>query len=102
MRVALGVELEPAAAVEELLPFFGHLPIVVLRFDNFADGRAFNQARLLRDRYAYRIDIRAIGDVICNQLAFIRRCGFNQFQLGDNENIVFAFKSFGDISLHCQ
>ena len=57
--IAVGVELEPAAAVEELLPFPGQLQIVVLHFDNFTDGRAFGQARLLRDRYVYRADIRA-------------------------------------------
>jgi len=102
MRIALGAELEPAAAVEELLPFLEHLEIVVLRFDNFADGRAFSQARLLRDRYAYRADIRAVGDVHCDQLSFMQRCGFNQFQLGDNEDIEFAFRSFGNISLHYQ
>lgn len=102
MRIALGVDLEPAAAVEELLPFLDHLQIVVLRFDNFADGRAFSQARLIRDRYAYRADIRAVGDVICDQLSFMRRCGFNQFQLGDSEDIEFAFRSFGNISLHYQ
>jgi uncharacterized protein (DUF934 family) len=101
-RMALGVELEPAAAVEELLPFLEHLQIVVLRFDNFADGRAFSQARLLRDRYAYRADIRAVGDVLCDQLSFMRRCGFNQFQLGDNEDVEFALGSFGNISLHYQ
>jgi len=102
MRIALGVELEAAASVEELLPFLDHLQIVILRFDKFSDGRAFSQARLLRDRYAYRADIRAVGDVRCDQLSFMRRCGFNQFQLADNEDIEFAFKSFGNISLHYQ
>jgi uncharacterized protein (DUF934 family) len=98
----LGVELDPATAVEELLPFLDSLDIVVLRFDSFADGRAFSQARLLRDRYHYKGDIRAVGEVICDQLEFMKRCGFNQFLLADNEDMNLAFKSFSDISLSYQ
>jgi uncharacterized protein (DUF934 family) len=100
--VSLGLELEPGRAVEELLPFLERLQIVFLKFETFADGRAFSQARLLRDRYSYHGDIRAIGEVLCDQLCFMRRCGFNQFQLSENEDIGLAFSSFGYISVSYQ
>jgi uncharacterized protein (DUF934 family) len=98
----LGVELEPGKAVEELLPYLDQLKIVVLKFETFADGRAFSQARLLRDRYSYHGDIRATGEVLCDQLSFMRRCGFNQFQLSENEDIELALRSIGHISLSYQ
>ena len=100
--VELGIELEASVAVEELLPYLDYLKIILLRFDSFVDGRAFSQARLLRERHAYRGNIRAVSDVFCDQLLFMRRCGFNQFLLSDNEDIEFAIKSFGEISLSDQ
>jgi uncharacterized protein (DUF934 family) len=78
------------------------LQIVFLIFETFADGRAFSQARLLRDRYSCHGDIRAVGEVLCDQLCFMRRCGFNQFQLSENEDIGLAFSSFGYISVSYQ
>lgn len=97
-----GVVLEPTDAVEVLLPFLDELRIVVLQFKVFADGRAFSQARLLRDRHVYRGDIRAVGDVLCDQLGFMKRNGFNQFQLAEGEDTELAFRIFGDISLTYQ
>ncbi len=61
-------------------------------------GRAFSQARLLRERMAYRGDIRAQGDVLRDQLSFMQRCGFTQFQLADSEEISLALNAFSDIS----
>ena len=59
--MALGVELEPDAIVSDLSLFIDELQLVVLQFESFVDGRAFSQAKLLRDRYHYSGDIRAIG-----------------------------------------
>ena len=102
LPLKLGVVLEPTNAVEDLLPFLDHLKIIVLQFKVFADGRAFSQARLLRDRHAFCGDIRAVGEVICDQLGFMKRSGFNQFQLAEGEDIELAFRIFGDISLTYQ
>ena len=102
MPVNLGVELEPNAELADVLNYIDHLQIIVLRFEVFSDGRAFSQARLLRDRYAFCGDIRAVGDVICDQLWFMRRSGFNQFELAIGEDIELAFKTFNQISLTYQ
>ncbi len=96
--VEIGVELKPDAMVEELLFCLTELKLVVLRFESFADGRAFSQAKLLRDRYGYSADIRAVGDVIPDQLAFMQRCGFNQFQIADDEDIDLALQAFSQIT----
>jgi uncharacterized protein (DUF934 family) len=98
----LGVILEPTDAVEELVPFLDQLGIIVLQFGVFSDGRAFSQARLLRDRHAYCGDIRAVGDVICDQLSYMQRSGFNQFQLTEGEDIDLAFRILGKFSLSYQ
>ena len=98
----LGVILEPTIAVAELVPFLDQLGIIVLHFGVFSDGRAFSQARLLRDRHAYRGNIRAVGDVICDQLSYMQRSGFNQFQLTEGEDIDLAFRLLGKNSLAYQ
>lgn len=96
--VDIGVELEPDAMVEDILFCLPELKLVVLRFESFADGRAFSQAKLLRDRYGYSADIRAVGDVIRDQLGFMQRCGFNQFQIGEDEDSVVALQAFSQIT----
>ena len=95
---AIGVELEPDDAVDEILPHLPRLGIVVLNFGKFADGRAFSQASLLRDRHGYSGLIRARGEVIRDQLAFMLRCGFDQFELADGEDLDSALAAFDEIS----
>ena len=55
--------------------------LVALEFPKFTDGRAYSQARLLRERYGYRGEIRAVGDVLRDQLRFMARSGFDAFEL---------------------
>ncbi len=99
---AIGVELEPDDSVDEILPFVARLGIVVLRFGKFADGRAFSQASLLRNRHGYGGIIRARGEVLRDQLAFMQRCGFDQFELADGEDLASALGAFAEISLSYQ
>jgi uncharacterized protein (DUF934 family) len=77
----LGVWLQssesPAAIAEDL----GRIALVALDFPVFSDGRAYSSARLLRERYGYKGEVRAIGDVLCEQLAFMLRSGFETFEM---------------------
>ena len=57
--------------------------MVALEFPKFNDGRAFSQARILRERYGYRGEIRATGKVVRDLLLFMHRCGFDAFETGD-------------------
>jgi uncharacterized protein (DUF934 family) len=101
-RFQLGVELEVTVDIEEIRDWLPRLDLVILNFDSFADGRAFSQARLLRERYGYDGDIRAQGEVLRDQLSFMQRCGINQFSLVENEDQALALNSFSDISKNYQ
>lgn len=57
--------------------------LVTLSFPSFIDGRAFSQARLLRSRLGYRGELRATGQVLRDQLLFMRRCGIDSFEVGE-------------------
>lgn len=80
-RVACGVWLKPQDDPAQLLPDLPTLPVIALGFPVFTDGRAYSQARLLRQRYGFQGELRAIGDVLTDQLAAMARCGFDAFLL---------------------
>ncbi len=67
--------------VEELVPHFGKLAAIALVFPIFRDGRAYSQARLLRERYKYKGELRATGQVLRDQFLFMLRAGFDAFEV---------------------
>ena len=67
--------------IAELVPYLGKLATVALVFPSFRDGRAYSQARLLRERYGYRGDLRATGQVLRDQFVFMSRAGFDAFEV---------------------
>ncbi len=71
----LGVHLEPLDRLEEVADYLDSLTLVSLDFPSFADGTSFSKARLLRDRYEFGGEVRAVGDVRIDQVAFLKRCG---------------------------
>lgn len=95
---ALAVKLEETTDVNDIAPFLNDLQMIVLQFKVFTDGRAYSQAKLLRQRYAYQGQIRAVGAVTCDQLSFMQRCGFSQFQLAESEDIGLALNAFNEFS----
>ena len=74
----------------------------MLQFPKFTDGRAYSQARLLRDRYRYKGELRASGDVLRDQLLFMRRCGFNSFVVGERAIKEDWGKAFGEFDVFYQ
>ena len=66
------------------------IPVIAINFPSFMDGRGFSIARLLRERYGYKGEIRAVGYVIRDQLHYLKRCGFNAFSFNP-DNILGAF-----------
>jgi uncharacterized protein (DUF934 family) len=77
LGVWLASNEKPAALAGDL----DRLALVALDFPVFSDGRAFSSARLLRERYGYKGELRAIGDVLCEQLPFMLRSGFDTFAM---------------------
>jgi len=67
--------------IAELQPHLGKLAAVALNFPSFRDGRAYSQARLLRERFGYRGELRATGQVLRDQFLFMLRAGFNAFEV---------------------
>ena len=67
--------------IAELAPYLGKLAAVALVFPTFRDGRAYSQARLLRERYNYRGELRATGQVLRDQFVFMLRAGFDAFEV---------------------
>ncbi len=70
--------------VSELVPYLDKLALVALVFPIFRDGRAYSQARLLRERYAYRGEMRATGQILRDQFVFYLRAGFDAFDVVKN------------------
>ena len=77
----VGVWLGPDDPLEALLPCLADIPLVAIRFPLFTDGRGYSLARLLRCRYGYTGELRAVGDVLVDQLAVMAQCGFDSFGL---------------------
>lgn len=77
----LGVWLDSDEDVEEIADDLQYFQVVALNFPRFSDGRHYSSARLLRERYGYRGEVRAIGDVLLDQLFYMKRCGFDAFAL---------------------
>ncbi|MBV9562388.1 MAG: DUF934 domain-containing protein [Bradyrhizobium sp.] len=67
--------------VDDLVPHLERLAVVALVFPTFRDGRAYSQARLLRERFAYRGELRATGQVLRDQFVFMLRAGFDAFEV---------------------
>jgi len=67
--------------VSELAPYLDRLAVVALVFPTFKDGRAFSQARLIRERYGFRGELRATGQVLRDQFLFLLRAGFDAFEV---------------------
>ena len=77
----LGVRVPNTIAASALAPDLAYFDVVALEFPKFTDGRAYSQARLLRERYGYRGELRATGQVLRDQLLFMKRCGFDSFEI---------------------
>ncbi len=67
--------------VDDLVPYLDRLTVVALVFPSFRDGRAYSQARLLRERHGFKGELRATGQVLRDQFMFMLRAGFDAFEV---------------------
>lgn len=81
---------------ESIAGYLDRLPLVALNFPELKDGRPYSSARELRQRWGYQGEIRAVGDVLRDQLFFMKRCGFDAFLLRDDQNPDAALTAFHD------
>lgn len=85
---------EPAAIAGDLK----HFGVVAVKFPKVTDGRGYSIARLLRERYGWKGELRAFGDIWRDQLFFLASCGFSAFALRESEDPQEALAAFGDFS----
>lgn len=83
---AVGVRLEPAEEVEALAYDLPRLALVALVFPKYRDGRGYTSARLLRERFGFKGEIRAVGEVLREQAGFMVRCGIDTFAPADGSS----------------
>lgn len=90
----LNADEDPASFLGEM----HSLPIIAVNFPAFTDGRGFSIGNLLRERYAFKGELRACGGIICDQLYYLKRCGFDSFQFNNTPELESAMKSLNDFS----
>ena len=83
-----GVLVLPGEAVEDIAPELSGLALIALAFPKYTDGRAYSTAHRLRTRCSYRGELRAVGDVLLDQLQLMRRCGFDSFEISNPATIA--------------
>ena len=98
----LGVNWPNDRRASELAPFLPFLALVALEFPVFRDGRAYSQARLLRERHDFKGEIRATGDVLRDQFLFMVRAGFDAFEVKKAADAEFFDKAVREFSLRYQ
>ena len=95
----VGVWIEGDGNLEGLGEKCAQLELIALRFPVFKDGRAYSQARLLRERYGFKGELRATGNILRDQLAFMERCGFNAFELDERVGLDQFNEALAEISV---
>lgn len=92
----IGVWLASHELPEQLGDALADLPLIAIDFPAFKDGRGFSNARELRERFSYPGEIRAIGDVLRDQLFYMQRCGINAFALREDQEVDTCLRALAD------
>lgn len=95
---ARGVRIGPGDTLSDLAGDLRRLTLICVTFAEATDGRAYSLARLLRTRFGYGGELRATGEVLRDQLDFMRRCGFNAFELRADQNLQSCLAAFGEVT----
>lgn len=89
---------EPIEHLAEAFPDINTLPMIAVYVQIFADGRNFTLGNLLRTRYGFKNELRAVGDIMRDQLFFLKQSGFNSYEIKADRNAEEAIASLGDFS----
>jgi len=98
----LGIPLHSDQPPELIAADLRHFALVALEFPKFRDGRAYSYARLLRERYGFTGELRAVGDVLLEQLFFMLRTGFDAFDVQGADPLGSYRTALGDLSVWYQ
>jgi len=95
---SIGVWLDSGENAEGIAADLHHFALVAVNFPTLADGRGYSSARLLRERYGFAGELRAVGEVRRDQLLFLEQCGFDAFALRDEQDADDSLLAFGEFS----
>ncbi len=98
----LGIRLAADQPPDEIAGDLDRFELVALDFPKFTDGRAFSSARVLRERYGFKGEVRATGQVLRDQFLFMHRCGFDAFEVKSADMLEAWHKAMGELSLSYQ
>jgi uncharacterized protein (DUF934 family) len=98
----LGVSITSDERVEDIARDVDEFELIALDFPTFRDGRPYSAARLLRERYGYGGELRAMGDVSRDQFLFMHRCGFDAFQVANGGALEGWLRAVSEISIWYQ
>jgi uncharacterized protein (DUF934 family) len=98
----LGIRLHSDQPPELIAADLAHFAVVALEFPKFRDGRAYSYARLLRERYAFQGELRAVGEVLLEQLFFMLRTGFDAFEIDSADPLGDYRTALADFSVWYQ
>ena len=94
----LGIWLDSSEHPEAVGDALPHLQLIAINFPVFSDGRGYSYARLLREKYGFTGELRAMGDVLRDQLFLMRRCGFDSFEIRADRDAADALAGLGDFT----
>ena len=97
-RGGVGVWLAPDDDPDHLAPDCPALPLIAIEFPQFTDGRGYSIARILRERHGFGGELRAIGDVLRDQLYYLAQCGFDAFAVRADRDPADALQGLADFS----
>jgi len=98
----VGVRLRSDQEAKLAAPYVAELPVIAVEFPGFKDGRGYTTGRLLRERFGYAGQLRAVGDVLRDQLFYMRRCGFDAFELKSGKDVQGALQAFQEFTVTYQ
>lgn len=101
-RGEVSVYLEGDDDTREIAPHLENVAFVAVDFPKFADGRGYSHARILRDEFEYTGELRAIGDILRDQMFNLVRCGFNAFEVREDKDLDDALEGLNDFSVTYQ
>jgi uncharacterized protein (DUF934 family) len=87
-NLAYGLLLEPGTKVEDFAGDFERLSLVAVDFPKFVDGRGYSMGRKIRERFGFAGELRAVGDILFDQIQFLSRCGFDAFDITDRATLA--------------
>jgi len=98
----IGIRIAPADNVADIADELNNITLVAVELPAFTDGRAFSHARILRSRYGYKGEIRAIGSYMADQAFYLNRVGVNAFEFENATDLALAISTMNDFTVKYQ